>query len=94
MDEPTVLPILGCALISDARSQVELLNLAEHTLKPALMRIPGISQVQIQGDRRRAFRIAGGRSRSRPQRHPPSVGSRPSDVSGNYEGPASSCRTR
>ncbi len=54
---PAVFPILGYALTSGTRSQAELRALAEYTLKPALMRVPGVSQVQIQGGRDREFRV-------------------------------------
>jgi CzcA family heavy metal efflux pump len=54
---PASFPILGYALTSSTRSQAELWRLAEYRLKPALIRIPGVSQVQIQGGRRREFRV-------------------------------------
>ena len=50
-------PIEGYALTSATRSQAELLELAEFTLKPALIRITGVSEVQIQGGRRREFQV-------------------------------------
>ena len=50
-------PIQGYALTSSTRSQAELLALAEFRLKPALIRIPGVSEVQIQGGRRREFEV-------------------------------------
>lgn len=52
-----IFPIQGYALTSVTRSQAELLALAEFTLKPALIRIPGVSEVQIQGGRRREFQV-------------------------------------
>lgn len=54
---PSIFPIQGYALTSRTRSQAELWDLAEYTLKPALIRIPGVSQVQIQGGRQREFQI-------------------------------------
>lgn len=54
---PASFPILGYALTSSTRSQADLWQLAEYTLKPALIRIPGVSQVQIQGGRQREFRV-------------------------------------
>ncbi len=53
----TVFPILGYALTSDSQSQAELRQLAEYTLKPELIRIQGVSQVQIQGGRDREFQL-------------------------------------
>ena len=52
-----VFPVLGYALSSDRRGPSELWELAEYTLKPELIRIPGVSQVQIQGGRRREFQV-------------------------------------
>ena len=54
---PASFPILGYALTSDTRSQGQLLELATYTLKPALLRVPGVSEVQIQGGRDREFEI-------------------------------------
>jgi multidrug efflux pump subunit AcrB len=52
-----IFPILGYALTSETKSQADLWELAEYTLKPELIRIPGVSEVQVQGGRRREFRI-------------------------------------
>jgi CzcA family heavy metal efflux pump len=52
-----IFPILGYALTSDTATQADLWDLAEYTLKPALLRIPGVSQLQVQGGRRREFEI-------------------------------------
>jgi CzcA family heavy metal efflux pump len=52
-----IFPILGYALTSRTRSQAYLRQLAEYTLKPALIRIPGVSEIQIQGGRRREFQV-------------------------------------
>ncbi len=53
----SIFPILGYALTSDTESQWELWQLAEYTLKPELIRIPGVSRVEIQGGRQREFQI-------------------------------------
>jgi CzcA family heavy metal efflux pump len=53
----SVFPVLGYAISSDARSLADLDELAEYTLKPALIRVPGVSQVQIQGGRKREFQV-------------------------------------
>ncbi|HWZ85142.1 MAG TPA: efflux RND transporter permease subunit, partial [Thermoanaerobaculia bacterium] len=50
-------PILGYALTSETRSQADLWELAEYALKPELVRIAGVSQVQIQGGRQREFQV-------------------------------------
>ena len=52
-----IFPILGYALSSPTLSQAELRVLAEFTLKPELIRIPGVSEVQIQGGRQREFQV-------------------------------------
>jgi CzcA family heavy metal efflux pump len=52
-----VFPILGYALTSDTKSQSELRELAEFQIKPELIRIPGVSQVQVQGGRVREFQV-------------------------------------
>ncbi len=54
---PAVFPIEGYALTSKTESLAQLRALAEYTLKPALIRIPGVSQVQIQGGRQRQFEV-------------------------------------
>src|SRR6266852_3534651 len=54
---PAVFPIQGYALISETQTPAPLRELAEFTLKPALIRIPGVSQVEVQGGLRREFRV-------------------------------------
>jgi heavy metal efflux system protein len=54
---PAVFPIQGYALTSDTRTQAELRELADYTLKPALFRIPGVSQVFVIGGRHREFEV-------------------------------------
>ncbi|HEY7903197.1 MAG TPA: efflux RND transporter permease subunit [Casimicrobiaceae bacterium] len=50
-------PIEGYALYSKTHTQAELRDLAVYTLTPALIRIPGVAQVQVQGGRRREFEV-------------------------------------
>lgn len=50
-------PIQGYALTSSTETQAELWDFAQYTLKPALVRIPGVSEVQIQGGRQREFQV-------------------------------------
>jgi CzcA family heavy metal efflux pump len=54
---PASFPVLGYALTSKTRSQADLLQMAEYTLKPELIRIPDVAQVQVQGGRRREFEV-------------------------------------
>lgn len=50
-------PIQGYALTSATESQAQLWDFAQYTLKPALVRIPGVAEVQIQGGRQREFQV-------------------------------------
>src|SRR5262245_34004920 len=52
-----VFPILGYSLTSATRSQADLRAFADYTLKPALVQIPGVSQIQVQGGRLREFQV-------------------------------------
>ncbi len=52
-----IFPILGYAVTSDTRSQSDLWDLVQYTLKPELIRLPGVSEVQVQGGRRREFQV-------------------------------------
>jgi len=54
---PAAFPILGYALTSDTESQAALRRLAEYTVKPALLRVPGVSEIQVQGGRQREFQV-------------------------------------
>ncbi len=54
---PATFPILGYALTSKNHSQADLLQLAEYTLRPELIRIPGVAEVQVQGGRKREFEV-------------------------------------
>jgi len=53
----SIFPILGYALTSDQVPQWRLRELAEFTLKPQLLRIPGVSEVQVQGGRQREIQV-------------------------------------
>ena len=53
----SVFPILGYALTSDTLTHAQLWDLAEYTLKPALLGISGVSEIQVQGGRRREFQV-------------------------------------
>ncbi len=53
----SIFPIQGYALTSDSLSQAQLWDLAEYTIKPALLSIDGVSEIQVQGGRRREFQV-------------------------------------
>jgi CzcA family heavy metal efflux pump len=52
-----VFPVLGYALTSDTLSQAGLRELADYRLRPALIQISGVSQVQVQGGALREFQV-------------------------------------
>ena len=52
-----IFPVLGYALTSDTKTQAELRELADFGLRPALIQIPGVSQVQVQGGALREFQV-------------------------------------
>src|SRR5262249_19579319 len=68
-----IFPILGYALTSDTRSPSQLRELADFTLKPELNQIPGVSQIQVQGGRRREFQVRLDPDRLAGRRIPPSA---------------------
>lgn len=53
----SVFPIMGFSLTSDKRSQVELRDLALYALRPALLRIEGVGQVNVIGGKTREFHV-------------------------------------
>jgi len=50
-------PIEGYALTSDRETQAELWDRAVYAITPALLRIPGVARVQVQGGRHREFQV-------------------------------------
>ena len=52
-----IFPILGYALTSDTLSPAALRELADFQLRPVLIQIPGVSQVQVQGGAVREFQV-------------------------------------
>ncbi|HTD52402.1 MAG TPA: efflux RND transporter permease subunit [Thermoanaerobaculia bacterium] len=52
-----VFPVLGYALTSDTFSQAALRELADYQIRPALIQISGVSQVQVQGGALREFQV-------------------------------------
>ena len=53
----SIFPVLGYALTSDKLPQWQLWQHAEYVLKPELLRIPGVSSVQVQGGRQREIQV-------------------------------------
>ena len=54
---PTLFPVLGLSLTSAHRSQIQLRDLAEVQLRPALARLPGVSEIVLQGGRSPEVRV-------------------------------------
>ncbi|MEO8429950.1 MAG: efflux RND transporter permease subunit [Acidobacteriota bacterium] len=52
-----VFPVLGYSLTSDTLSQAALREIADFQLRPALVQIPGVAQVQVQGGALREFQV-------------------------------------
>lgn len=53
-----VFPVEGFSLISDSLDQVQLRDLALYTIRPTLMRITGIAEVEIVGGKQREFLVS------------------------------------
>ncbi len=53
----SIFPVLGYALTSDQVPQWRMRQLAEYTLKPALIGVRGVARVEVQGGRDREFQI-------------------------------------
>ncbi len=47
--DPTVFPIICYSLVSDTRSGVELYDLAQYTIRPALSAVDGVAKADVQG---------------------------------------------
>jgi len=54
---PAVFPILGYSLVSDKRDLVELRDIALYTIRPRLMRVPGVAQIQVVGGNTREYAV-------------------------------------
>ncbi len=54
---PSILPVMGFSLKGEGKSQIELRQLAEFTIKPILSRIEGISEVTVIGGKVKEYHI-------------------------------------
>ncbi|MFZ4412975.1 MAG: efflux RND transporter permease subunit [Bacteroidales bacterium] len=54
---PSILPVMGYALQSNTKNQVELKIIAEYVVKPYLSRIPGIASIDVIGGKEKEYRI-------------------------------------
>ncbi|HEX2866082.1 MAG TPA: efflux RND transporter permease subunit [Ignavibacteriales bacterium] len=54
---PSILPVMGYSLEGTGKSQIELRQIAEYTVKPFLSRIEGVSEVAITGGKTKEYHI-------------------------------------
>jgi heavy metal efflux system protein len=54
---PSILPVMGFSLEGDGKSQIELRQIAEYTVKPFLSRVKGVSEVAVIGGKVKEFHI-------------------------------------
>jgi CzcA family heavy metal efflux pump len=54
---PSILPVMGFSLEGAGKSQIELRQLAEFTVKPILSRIEGISEVAVIGGKVKEYQV-------------------------------------
>ncbi len=52
-----IFPVAGYSLTSDKRSPMDLLDLAEYTIRPRLSRLDGVAAVNIQGGEKREVQV-------------------------------------
>jgi CzcA family heavy metal efflux pump len=55
--DPTVFPVIAYSITSDTHSLVELRDLAQYTLRPALATVPGVAQVAVQGGKVEEYEV-------------------------------------
>ena len=55
--DPTVFPVLGLSLTSDRLDAVALRRYAEYDLRPLLLAIHGVAQVEVQGGAREEYQV-------------------------------------
>ena len=55
--DPTVFPVLGYSVTSEARSAVEVRDLAERRIRPALSAIAGVAKTDVAGGAREEIRV-------------------------------------
>lgn len=55
--DPTVFPVICYSLTSDTQSGVQLYDLGQYTLRPALSRIEGVARVEIMGGGKEEYRV-------------------------------------
>jgi len=54
---PSILPVMGYSLEGGGKSQIELVQLAEYTIKPYLSAVNGVSEIAVIGGKIKEYRI-------------------------------------
>ena len=54
---PSILPVMGFSLEGKGKSQIELWEIAEFTVKPFLSRVKGVSQVAVIGGKKKEYQV-------------------------------------
>jgi len=54
---PSILPVMGFSLEGEGKSQIELRQIAEYTIKPFLSRIPGIAEIAVIGGKTKEYKV-------------------------------------
>lgn len=54
---PSILPVMGYSLEGAGKSQIELRQIAEYTIKPFLSRIDGVSEIAVIGGRTKEYHV-------------------------------------
>ena len=55
--DPTVFPVICYSLTADGRSGVELYDLAQYQIRPALTTIAGVAKIEVMGGGQEEFRV-------------------------------------
>lgn len=54
---PSILPVMGFSLEGEGKSQIELRQIAEFTIKPFLSRVNGVSEIAVIGGKTKEYHI-------------------------------------
>ncbi len=54
---PSILPVMGYSLEGEGKSQIELRQIAEYTIKPFLSRIEGVAEIAIIGGKIKEYHV-------------------------------------
>ncbi|MGE5439109.1 MAG: efflux RND transporter permease subunit [Bacteroidota bacterium] len=54
---PSILPVMGYSLEGSGKSQIELRQIAEYTVKPFLSRVEGVSEVAVTGGKTKEYHV-------------------------------------